>query len=295
MHRILIALVFLVTACKKDPSVTGSDAKKAMGLYAKGYNSLLEDPKRMLKDYFSSFPNDGLPDPKNPPHLTPDSFAASKIKEAKDAFAEAKEARPDTLAKLDAPAQAAVDAMEKAAAAIDQVGKYYQAETFKDDKGAKAKELHAQLVAADKAFGDAIHQLGDGLSTIEDQQATDEIAKYADDKDYSYWYRYYDQQAKKFLTVVEGGDKTKLAPAKQALDGATAELQAFVAKKGGKLHSSFKTFADRADAFAAEATKLMRDGDVDKAYDPLVSAYNQLIGMGNTLAEIEGVNALKDQ
>ena len=39
----------------------------------------------------------------------------------------------------------------------------------------------------------------------------------------------------------------------------------------------------------------MRDGDLDKAYDPLVSAYNQLIGMGNTLAEIEGVNALKDQ
>ena len=293
MHRILIALVFLVTACNKDPSVTGSDAKKAMGLYAKGFNSLLEDPKRMLQDYFSSA-RDGTPDPKNPLHLFPYS-AEGKIKEAKDAFAEAKSARPDTLASLDAPAQTAVDAAEKAAAAIEQVKKYYQAETYKDDKGAKAKELHAQLVAADKAFGGAIHQLGEGLSKIEDQQAADEIAKYADDKDYSYWYRYYDQQAKKFLTVVEAGDKTKLAAAKQALDGATGELQAFVAKKGGKLHSSFKTFADRADAFVAEATKLMRDGDLDKAYDPLVSAYNQLIGMGNTLAEIEGVNALKDQ
>src|ERR1043165_5826379 len=112
MHRFLIALVFLITACKKDPSVTGSDAKKAMGLYAQGFNSLLEDPKRMLRSYFSSVPPDGMPDPKTPPHLMSDSFAASKIKDAKDAFAKAKEARPDTLASLDAPAQAAVDAIE---------------------------------------------------------------------------------------------------------------------------------------------------------------------------------------
>ena len=48
MYRIFVARVFLVTACKKDPSVTGSDAKKAMGLYATGFNALLADPKGML-------------------------------------------------------------------------------------------------------------------------------------------------------------------------------------------------------------------------------------------------------
>jgi len=295
MHRILIALVFLVTACKKDPSVTGSDAKTAMGLYAKGFNALLADPKRMLSGYFSTVPPNGAPDPKNPPHLMTSSFTDGKIKEAREAFAQAKEARPESLATLDAPAQAAVAAIEKAAAAYEQVDKYYQAETFKDDKGAKAKELHQQMVAADKAFGEAMHQLGDGLSKIEDAQAADELAKYADDKSYSYYFRFYNQQAKKFLDVVEGGDKVKLPEAKKTLDGASGELAKFASGKGGKLHSSFKTYADRADEFQAEVTKLMRDGDVDKAYEPLVAAYNQLIAMGNTLYQIEGVDALKDQ
>jgi len=294
--RFALALLFVVTACKKDPSVTGSDAKTAMGLYAKGFNALLADPKRMLSSYFSSVPPDGAPDPKGqPPHFMGGGFVDNKIKEAREAFAAAKEARPESLAQLDAPAQAAIAAIDKAAAAFAQVEKYYQAETFKDDKGAKAKELHGQLVAADKAFGEAMRQLGDGLSKIEDEQAADELAKYADDKDYSYYFRWYTQQAKKFLNVVEAGDKTKLPDAAKAQAAATGELQKFVAGKGTKLNSTFKSFADYADSFQAEATKLVRDGDMDKGYDPVVSAYNQIITMGNSLYQVEGVGALKDQ
>jgi hypothetical protein len=293
--RFALALLFVVTACKKDPSVTGSDAKTAMGLYAKGFNALLADPKRMLSGYFSSVPPDGAPDPKRPPHFMGVGFVDGKIKEAREAFDAAKEARPESLATLDAPAQAAMAAIDKAAAAFAQVEKYYQAETYKDDKGAKAKELHGELVAADKAFTEAMRQLGDGLSKIEDEQAADELAKYADDKDYSYYFRWYTQQAKKFLNVVEAGDKTKLPDAAKALATATGELQKFVAGKGTKLNSSFKSFADYADSFQAEATKLVRDGDLDKGYDAVVGAYNQIITMGNSLYQVEGVGALKDQ
>ena len=46
LHTLWLALVAasILAACDKDQSATGADAKKAMGLYAQGYNALLEDP-----------------------------------------------------------------------------------------------------------------------------------------------------------------------------------------------------------------------------------------------------------
>jgi hypothetical protein len=297
----LIAIVVVLTfavSCKKDESPTGADAKKTMGLYAKGYNALLSDPQRLVANYFSTFPNGFDAKSHRPSLFDHRSFAEGKIKEARSAFAAGKDAAPESLGKLDAPAQRALVAIDKVLATYTGAMQYYQAESYKDDAGAKAKQLHEQMIAASGDFRGAMRELGDELSALEDVQATDELAKYADDKDYSYWFRFYNQRAKTFLTAWERGpDAEKTLPAaEKALAAANAELAAFTGQKGGKLHGSFRTYADRAIDFLGEAKKLVREGGKGgKDGEALVRAYNQLITMSNTLQQLEGHKVLKDE
>ena len=296
------------TACKKDQSATGAEAKKAMGLYAQGFNALLADPKRLITGYFSSLPAGKDPDLSRKPSLSSSSFVPSKLKEARDAFASAKDAAPTSLASLEAPAQRALTAMDKAVALYDEAYKHYEAEAYKDDGGAKAKQLHAQLTSARKELDDAMAKMGDALSSIEDVQAADELARFADDKDYGYWFRYYNQQAKLYLTQVERAeapaDLAKLPAAAKTLAAASADLVKFTAGKGAKLHTSFRNYAERATTFDAEVAKLtrliaagktFRDRELGDTYDALISAYNGLINTGNALYQVEGVHALKDE
>src|SRR5258706_3431222 len=136
----LLIIVSIACACKKDEGPTGDDAKKTMGLYAKGFNALLSDPKRLIANYFSALPADKPLDFSRPPSLSSDSFVASKVKEAKEAFASAKEAAPKSLASLEPPATQAIAAIDKATKVYAEAYAYYQAEGYKDDKGDKGKK-----------------------------------------------------------------------------------------------------------------------------------------------------------
>jgi uncharacterized protein DUF3829 len=305
---VLIAIALLgPSACKKDESLTGADAKKTMGLYAKGFNALLADPKRMLSGYFSTLPADKPLDFSRKPTLFDDHFVAGKVKEAKEAFAAAKESAPKSMATLDAPAQQALAAIDKATAVYGEAYAYYQAEGYKDDKGDKGKKLHEQLIAASKEFNGALNKLSDGMSAIEDAQAADEIAKY-DDKSYSYWFRYYTQQAKLFVVALERANSPeeigKLAAIAKTLAAANEQLAAFANGKGAALNSSFKNYYKDAVALDGEVKKLMRlvgegktfaDRELGQAADGVTSAYNILVEMGNALYQVEGVNNLKDE
>jgi hypothetical protein len=310
MHKsivttVLIAALAIAAACKKDQSATGADAKQAMGLYAKGFNDLLADPKRLIGDYFSSIPADKPLDFERKPSLMGSSFAASKIKEAREAFAAARDAAPESLAALAPAADAALAAADKAIAIYDTAYKYYEAETYKDDKGEQAKQLRDQMIAASKEFSGAINKLSDGMESIEDAQVADEIAKHADDKDYSYWFRFYSQQAKLVVNAVSReGSPEKIGAAVKALAPIDDQLAAFVKAKGGKLSSSFKTYINNATSFQAATTKLMRlldakkpldDREVGAAADAVIFAYNQLVSYGNSLYQIEAVKNLKDE
>ncbi len=307
VSTILIACL-AIAACKKDQSATGADAKHTVGLYAKGFNALLADPKRMISGYFSSLPANQPPDLARKPSLLGASFATSKLKEARDAFAAANEAAPESLSALHPAADAALAAADKAVTTYEAAYKYYEAESYKDDKGAGAKQLHDQMIAASRAFDAAMAKLSDGMEAIEDAQTVDEIAKYASDKDYSYWFRYYNQQSKQLVNAVSRASTpeeiAKLPAAAKAMSAVDAELSAFVAGKGTKLPSTFKSYADDATAFQAETKKLMRlleagktfeDATVGQAAEAMVRAYNNLITMSNALYQVEAANVLKDE
>ena len=304
----LLAVAAIAPACKKDQSATGVEAKQAVGLYAKGFNALLADPKRLIAGYFSSIPADKGPDFTRHPSLSSSSFALSKVKEAREAFAAAHDAAPESLAKLAPVANAALAATDKAIGIYEIAYKYYEAETYKDDKGAKAKQLHEQMIAANKEMSDAIGKLSDGMDAIEDSQVADDLAKYADDKDYSYWFRFYNQQAKQLIVVVTRAstpaEVAKLPAAAKSLAEIDGQLAAFVTAKGSKISSTFRNYADHATTFQAATTKLMRlagagktfdDQEVSQAADAMIAAYNGLITMGNALYQVEAVNNLKDE
>ena len=300
MYRIVMLLVFaLGFGCKKDSSATGQPAQEAMGLYAKGFNLLIGDPKQMISEYFDEFP-DG-PQPGTKPRLFPrQNFGAAKITEARDAFAAAKKAAPESLAGLAAPADEAIAAMDKFATAFTAAQKYYEAENYKDDNFAKGKELHAQLVAAHDQYRAAINKLEDGLSVIEDQQAAVELAKHEKARGYSYMFRYYNIEAKKFLTAVERArtpeERAALATAGQKIAAAEEELGKFVTAKGTKINAAFKSYAGMASTYNATATKILRlvkdNQDPSAELQSLVSNYNSLVTMANSLYQLEDANAL---
>lgn len=308
LPTLLIACIAIACACKKDQSATGADAKRAIGLYATGFNALLADPKRIVSGYFSSLPADKLPDVTKKPSLLDAGFATSKLKEAKEAFASAHDAAPGSLASLQPAAESALAAADKAVTTYVEAYRYYEAEGFKDDKGAKGKQLHEQMIASSDAFDAAMAKLSDGMEAIEDAQTTDEIKKYASDKDYSYWFRFYSHAVKPLVIAISRAstpaEVAKLPAIVKSLAPVDAELAAFVATKGAKISSSFKTYADDAVTFQAETRKLMRlleagktfaDSEVDQAADAVVRAFNNLINMGNALYQVEGVNNLKDE
>ena len=308
LTTLLIACFALAAACKKDQSATGADAKKTIGLYATGFNALLADPKRLIAGYFSSLPGDKAPDFERKPSLSDAGFATSKLKEAREAFASAHEAAPESLASLQPIADATLAAADKAITTYTEAYRYYEAETFKDDKGVKGKQLHEQMIAASDAFDAAMSKLSDGMDAIEDAQTTDEIKKYASDKDYSYWFRFYSHEVKRFVVAVSRAstpeDVAKLPALAKALAPVDADLAAFVTKKGAAISSTFKTYADDAVTFQSETKTLMRlleagktfaDTEVDQAAEAVVRAFNGLINMGNALIQVEAAGTLKDE
>ncbi len=308
MSHMLFALTFVLAAlagCKQDTSTTGAPAQEAMGLYAKGFNALIKDPKAMIKEYFDAIPQTG-PDPKAKIRLFPrQNFAARAIKEARESFTQAKAAAPASMAGVASAADQAIAAIDAVEQAFAQAQKYYEAENYKDDQLAKGNELHGKMLAATKDFNAAIDKLSTGLSAIEDEQARKELAKHEGAKDYSYWFRFYNMQAKQFLAVVETIDSpegfAKLDAAFPPMTAASEALGAFVAQKGAQLNPSFNAYNNQASSFHATATKLVRmakdpnrDGAaVGREMDMLVSNYNNLVSTGNSLYDLEAANALK--
>jgi hypothetical protein len=267
-----------------------------MGLYAKGFNVLLKDLQDMVTGYFHSIPDSG-PTLEAKPHLfSSQSFAVSAVKEAREAFTAAKEEAPAALASLGPASDRVIAASDQAIAVFAAAAKYYEAENYKDDQLAKGKQLHAAMLAARKELSAAMGALEDGLSGIEDAQATADIKDHEGDKSYGYWFRFYTFAAKQFLGASR--DAGKLEGAYQAIGAAREGLAAFAATKGSELAPGFAPYVASADSFYAACTKLVRQAkgvhaETGDAGQGLIAAYNVLIRSGNFLYELESTSSLK--
>lgn len=289
---LLAVLVLAVTGCKKDESATGASAKEAMGLFAKGYNDLIKDPRSVIEDYDRTIPASGPIESAKPHLFGQNSFAEGTIKEAHEAFDAAKKEAPASLAKLGPLADKAIAAADKVMAVYADAYKYYDAEQYKDDHMAKGTKLHADWQAAEKDFDAAMHAFGDGLSEVEDLQAADELKSHEDKKDYAYWWREQNLEAKKLLAVAEKGDVGELKKAIEAWRPKHEQFAKWIADKGSNVAQAFHPYASASDRFETAVTKMNREPS-DATLGEMINAYNSMITGSNGLAQLEGTPALE--
>lgn len=285
-----------LVACKKSGSSSNepSDAEKqAQSLYAKGYNSLLDDPKDMIKEFFERVPETGVPEKNKKVHMFGrHTLADSDIKEAEQAFS----AAGDTLKKIAPIAGKLMDAIKQVHSIYRDAYNYFKAEDYKDDAGAKGKKLVADMKQAATAFQKNLNAMGDALSALEDKASLSEIAKFSEKKGPSYLFRNFNFKAKKVLDA--GSNKERVMKQLAALKKAYEEIETW--KKSNEASPAFKGYLGTVDNFHNNAKKLKRllkTKDTDpragkRTYQALVNNYNTLVSISNSLYQVEDLGQL---
>ena len=204
-------------------------------------------------------------------------------------------------AELEAAASTYVDAVVALEPLLKDADDYYSQENYKDDKMAKGKALHPQLVAAWTAFATADAKLRSGIDVVQDMLAAEDLVNI--EKEEGRKGRYHIQalmmHAKRLMRA-QSTDKPDLAKITAALgeyEAATKAADSYAEQnKDSKIGSSF---VSSAKSFLVTSKQLMRrvrdkvpysDGEkmilnsgggggwmVEGSPDRLMHDYNQLV------------------
>jgi Protein of unknown function (DUF3829) len=309
----LVAAAVLLGACKGGDSAGATESgpggkarQRAMNGFVEGYNIIIEEMPRILEDYFGNTPEEGptlesLDRGKGP--LGSCGFNESYRTNIEKAFTAGRKHAGTELAYL-ADAADALWAASKAILEVhDEHCKYVRAEDFKDDKGAKAIELHKKWAAGLAAYRPALDKMREGLDEAEDAEAAGEIEEHAGDKSYSYWFRRFSVEAKNFVRNLRG-DPAQVASHFAELEKVHGELMAFGQGKGAGLNQDYKSYQDQADRYYTHAKRLARnardakdaearDKAIEREFEGLINNYNHLIEEHSRLEGREAEGGLK--
>jgi len=211
-------------------------------------------------------------------------------------------------AELEAAASAYADAVSKLEPLLKETDDYYSQENYKDDRMAKGKALHPQLVAAWDAFAKADKDLRRNVEVINDRRALERLAEIerSEGRKARYHVEALMIQAKRVLRA-QNADKPDLAMITQALTDYEAAIKGVeeVANADGSQKIG-SMFTGSAKSFLTSAKQLMRrvrdkvpysQGDrmminagsgwmIEGSPDRLLRDYNQLIESYNRGAKI---------
>jgi len=162
-------------------------------------------------------------------------------------------------AELEAAASAYADAVGKLEPLLKEADDYYKQEDYKDDKMAKGRALHPQLVAAWDAFARADKALRTGVETINDKRAAERLAaiEQSEGKNARYHVEAVMISAKRVVRSMET-DKPNVAAIAQAVNDYEALVKStekLAADGEGKIGSFF---VSNAKSFLTSAKQLMR-------------------------------------
>jgi hypothetical protein len=190
-------------------------------------------------------------------------------------------------AELEAAASAYVAAVSKLEPLLKEADDYYEQQNYKDDRMAKGKALHPQLVAAWNAFATADKNLRNGLDTINDRRAAERLVEI--EKSEGRKARYHVEalmiHAKKVLRA-ENTEKPDIKTITQALneyDTLVQETEKISGADGGPKIGSF--FLNNAKSYLTTAKQLMRRIR-DKT--PYSSGDRMMLGSGAGAWMVEG-------
>jgi len=163
-------------------------------------------------------------------------------------------------AELEAAASAYADAVSKLEPLLKEADDYYTQENYKDDRMAKGKALHPQLVAAWDTFANADKKLRAGIEAINDKRAEARLAEIEskEGRKVNYHVAALMIHAKRLLRA-ETADKPDIATITQALADYEASVKAIEeasGKDGDIKLGSF--FTGNAKSYLTTAKQLMR-------------------------------------
>lgn len=286
----------LTVSCGDSGPKMDPKTQKALGLYAQGFNALVQDPKDAVHEYYQIFGQPGpQPGRKYSTAKLKDEQAVQALAKAKDAFEEANETAPKSMAHLKPLAQKALDQIRGVTEGITAIKKYYGNDRFKeDDGGQRAQQLHERITESSKGFQDTLEKLQFALSQIEDRHAALEL-RHQKKNTRSYWFRAFNFQAKK---LIEARDDAKTYDKMfKRVHSDHQKLKGFA--KGSK-HATFKNYVALANSFHEAAERLQKlhrlpsaqSHQMEQGKRAVVHAYNQLVEMGNSLYKIEAAGKL---
>lgn len=298
---------------KEDPKAEGSTtdvtsdrSMQVMNYYVEFFNDLIDEIPDLTRNYWEHAGDAGL----DVPTMTKwgnvvcagAGWMKMKREEAKTRVGQIEKQSSGEFAKMPPLAKAMYDAAIAYAEKRDAMCAYVKGGEFKSDAGAKAKPLHADLVAASEAWGKAVDALAVELERVEDAQSNAELAKHEAGKSYGYWFRLATIRANEFLRVARR-DGAKAEAGLPKLEEALTGFVGF-AKDKANAHASFVGFGKQVDrmqqaiaklkpALAKAATPAAKAAVVDAAMENLLSVYNTMVSLHNTLVEAEGNGQLK--
>ena len=118
-----------------------------------------------------------------------------------------------------------------------------------------------------------------------------EIAARAADKNYSYWFRHYNAEAKLMLRAAQETSREAPASVKQ-LQKALQGIEDYAKEQGESINPDFKTYCLHAKAFADAAGGWQGRPGAD-SLKSIEQAFNKLIIQGNKLFGREARGTLK--
>ena len=160
---------------------------------------------------------------------------------------------------LEAAASAYVEAVGKLEVLLKEADDYYTQENYKDDRMAKGKALHPQLVAAWEAFASADKALRGGVEVINDKRALERLASIeaSEGRKARYYVEALMIHAKRVLRA-EDKDAPDLAAITQALSDYENIVKAAEQVSGEGDMKIGSMFMSNAKSFLTTAKQLMR-------------------------------------
>ena len=212
------------------------------------------------------------------------------------------------LPELDQAAKPYAAALAAWAGTLAEADKYYSRQDYKDDKMAKGKAMHADLVKHFEAFDTASKAFSQALDAANDKRQTEQLAELekSEGRKFNYWHIATMMNAKKLTKLISEDtfDVDQASAALKAYEDAAQGLSDF-AKQAPKdeLPMMYSSMGSEVEGFLVAAKQRIRrvrdnvpysQGEkmnlgggggwmVNGSPDALVRKYNDLIGASNRL------------
>ncbi len=275
-----------------------ASVERAQPYYAKGYNELTSVVEKTLEGYERAVGDVNAPRTHKPLLLSLIQFDEKKVEEAAGSFAEGKKVLPVGNSQLSDPADRAVVTARAILKDYKDAAAYYSAEKYKDDQGALGKEIHARMTSDAETYKAAIALLDEALKVIEQKQAMEELRIHSDPSTYGHQFRAFNIPAAAFMNADDAPGA--LDRAYSDLDTAYKKVKAFADSKGPTIQATFSGYMTQVDNFYAQAAVVQRniqdkadEKKMNRDFDLLVTRYNNLIQLTNSLYKIEGSGVIR--